>query len=180
MISPKISKDMLQEATIQCILVMNQQREDIESCISRVLVVSRQAYDPCHIANGGCTETHSSIVWLAKDQQEDRYLTLKIIIAEASVTSSESKILRKLRDGNPEHPGRKYIQSLLNESSLEGPIGTHLCVLSEVVGCSVAESKEAATTRMFRLPVARAISAQVLMGLAYMHSCGVTHCGMSS
>lgn len=119
-------------------------------------------------------------MWLAKDQQENRYVALKILIARVSAASSEGIILRHLSASNREHPGRSYIQSLLDEFFTNGPNGRHLCLVSEPAGCSVAQSKEASTKWMFPINVARAVAAQTIMGLAYIHSCGVTHGGMFS
>ncbi|PYH37021.1 kinase-like protein [Aspergillus neoniger CBS 115656] len=97
------------------------------------------------------------------------------MIADVSERSVESKILQHLQRGDLNHPGRKYISSLLDQFSFKGPNGHHMCLVSEVAGCSVAESKENSPRFMFSLDIARAIAAQVTMGLAYMHSLGVGH-----
>ncbi len=120
-----------------------------------------------------------STVWLAKDQLENKYVALKVLVAAASEKSSESKILRALSLGKRDHQGRAYVSSLLDEFVIDGPNGRHRCLVSEAAGCSVAQSKEASTTWKFPANVARAISAQVLMGLDYIHSCGVVHSGKS-
>ncbi|PYH92296.1 protein kinase [Aspergillus ellipticus CBS 707.79] len=93
-----------------------------------------------------------STVWLTRDHKLSRYVALKILVASSSEDCSESKILRILAAGNADHPGR-----------------------NEVAGCSIADSKEASITCMFPADVARAISAQLLLGLDYIHSCGVVH-----
>ena len=122
----------------------------------------------------------SCSVWLVRDQRENRYVALKNIVAHASATSLEGKILRHLRQGNPKHPGRSCVQILWDEFFVDGPNGRHLCLVTEVAGCSVAESKEASTKWMFPINIARAIAAQTTMGLAYIHSCGVIHGGTKS
>jgi serine/threonine-protein kinase SRPK3 len=80
-----------------------------------------------------------STVWLAKDHLETRYVALKILIAAAFEKSSESKILRVLSSGKPDHQGRAYVSSLLDEFVIKGPNGRHLCIVSEAAGCSVAQ-----------------------------------------
>ena len=92
---------------------------------------------------------------------------------------AESKILRALSLGNPEHPEREYVSSLLDEFVINGPNGRHLCFVSEAAGYSVAQSKETSLTWKFPPNVARAVSAQVILGLNYIHSCGVVHAGKS-
>lgn len=117
--------------------------------------------------------------WLVINKKIDMS-QLKIATAEVFEESVESKILQHLRAGNVLHPGRKFVWSLLDEFSFSGPNGHHLCLVSEVGGCSVAESKENSLDFMFPLVTAKAIAAQVAMGLAYMHSCGVGHGGESA
>lgn len=92
-----------------------------------------------------------STVWLARDQQEKRYVALKIIVAEASRFSSKSRILSHLYRSSIGrfHPGRASVPFILDEFFLEGPNGRHLCLVGEPAGCSVAESKEASRNWMF-------------------------------
>ncbi|RAK94172.1 kinase-like protein [Aspergillus costaricaensis CBS 115574] len=120
-----------------------------------------------------------STVWLARDRQKNQYVALKIVTADSSTEKSrlESRILRHLQTGDDSsHPGRKYIHSsLLDEFSFDGPNGHHMCLVSEVAGCSVAEAKENSPNLMFPLDVAKAIVAQVILGVDYMHSRGVGH-----
>lgn len=121
-----------------------------------------------------------STVWLAKDHVEVKFVALKILIACASSESNESKVLRALGSGPSNHHGRNYVPTLFNEFAIDGPNGRHRCIVSEAVGCSVAQSKDASTTWKFSANVARAISAQVLLGADYVHSCGIVHGGMLS
>ncbi|QKX58032.1 uncharacterized protein TRUGW13939_05152 [Talaromyces rugulosus] len=114
-------------------------------------------------------------VWLSRDQEKNRYVALKIVIADVSERSLESKILQHLQAGDVSHPWREYVSSLLDNFSFNGPNGQHMCLVSEVAGCSIAESKENSPNFMFPLHIARAIAAQVTMGLAYMHSNGIGH-----
>lgn len=107
----------------------------------------------------------------------NRYVAVKIVVAEASKTSSEGQILRLLSDAKISHPGRSYVSSISDEFSINGPNGRHLCLVSEPARCSVAASKEASTNWMFPIEVARTVAAQVILGLHYIHSRGVVHGG---
>ncbi|KAJ5507473.1 kinase domain-containing protein [Penicillium freii] len=106
-----------------------------------------------------------STVWLAKDHMEPRYIALKILIASAYKVSPENKILRALSTPGAHHEGSAYVSSVLDEFTIHGPNGCHLCIVSDAAGCSVAQSKEASITWKFQVNVARAISAQLLLGL---------------
>jgi serine/threonine-protein kinase SRPK3 len=118
-----------------------------------------------------------STVWLARDRQENRYVALKIITAQASARNIEERIHLHLQNGDANHPGKAMIPSLLDQFSFDGPNGKHLCLVTEPAGCSIAESKANSPDFMFPLDSARSIAAQAIMGLAYLHSNGVCHGG---
>ncbi|OJJ69445.1 hypothetical protein ASPBRDRAFT_57118 [Aspergillus brasiliensis CBS 101740] len=100
-------------------------------------------------------------------KKENQYVAIKIVIADSTERSWESKILQHLQAGHASHPGRKYISSFLMDFSFNGPNGHHMCLVSEVASCS--------PHFMFPLHIAKAIAAQVIMGLNYLHSRGIVH-----
>ncbi len=118
-----------------------------------------------------------STVWLARDHIDNRYVSLKVVTAAASKLNSEAKIIHRLRQGNADHPGRNFVLSSLDEFSIEGPNGRHQCLVSDVVGSSITEAKEATEHGMLPVKTARGIAAQLALGLAYIHSCDVRHGG---
>ena len=119
-----------------------------------------------------------STVWLAQDSHKTRYVALKIIVADKSRDSSESRILKHLNDrSKTSHPGDSYVSSILDEFFIEDPNGHHVCLVSEPARRSIVSSKEASTTWIFPLGIARAIAAQALLGLESLHSKGVIHGG---
>ena len=67
-------------------------------------------------------------------------------MADAFETSLESKIISRLASGKSDHLGRSYVAALLEEFVISGPNGRHRCVVSEVAGCSIAQSKENSIT----------------------------------
>ncbi|KAK2758675.1 hypothetical protein FQN54_003365 [Arachnomyces sp. PD_36] len=119
-----------------------------------------------------------STIWLARDQQLGRYVSLKILVAGAQ-ESREGEILHLLTKGDPNHVGRQFIPSLLDQFSFDGPNGHHVCLVEETAGCTVASSKENSTNFMFPRDAARSVAAQLLMGLSYLHANDVCHGGMS-
>lgn len=118
-----------------------------------------------------------STVWLAKDHRENRFVALKIIVAGEFQDNTEAKVLCALASGNPDHPGQSFTISLLDEFIIAGPNGCHQCIVTEAVGCSTESSKVETTPWKFPAGTAGAISAQILLGLDYIHSCGVVHSG---
>ncbi|KAL2869725.1 kinase-like protein [Aspergillus lucknowensis] len=83
-----------------------------------------------------------STVWLAKDHQKIRFVALKIIAAFASQESREVQVLRSLMSDEQGHPGRRCVTTFLGEFTITGPNGRHQCIVSEVVGCNAANSKD--------------------------------------
>lgn len=121
-----------------------------------------------------------STVWLAKDHVENRYVSLKVIIARHSERSKEVDVRDRLRCGDQHHPGRPYVLSPLNEFHISGPNGRHLCLVNEVAGPSILDVKSAAEHSMLPIEAAQNVTAQLALGLSYVHSCGIVHGGQKS
>ncbi|OJJ49268.1 hypothetical protein ASPZODRAFT_157692 [Penicilliopsis zonata CBS 506.65] len=116
-----------------------------------------------------------STIWLARDQQRGRYVSLKILTARASPDSREGKILDYLMKSDIDHPGKRFIPPLLDQFSFHGPNGHHRCLVGEPAGSSISKSKEDSTDLMFPVDAARSTAAQLLLGLSYLHANGVCH-----
>ncbi|KAL8707278.1 MAG: hypothetical protein Q9220_007662 [cf. Caloplaca sp. 1 TL-2023] len=114
-----------------------------------------------------------STVWLARDNQMHRYVALKIIASDASKTSTESKILRHL-DRSVTKARSSLFTALLDDFYIDGPNGRHLCLVTEPTRCNVGESKMYRPF-VFPLDVARAVAAQMILGVKSIHLVGVVH-----
>ena len=149
-------------------------------------------YHPVHLGdrlnNGRYTIVHKlgsggySTVWLAHDEHESRYVTVKIVMAAVRDPSRERDIRWKLTKAAAHgQAGGKYVQLLLDEFIEQGPNGNHLCLVSTPGGCSLQESQEISSSSwLFPLDVARAIAAQLILGTAFLHSQNIAHGGKSS
>ncbi|KAM3524579.1 hypothetical protein NHJ13051_004448 [Beauveria bassiana] len=121
-----------------------------------------------------------STVWLARDE---RYVALKILVAEASGQASEVRILQHLAAVAPAQEQR-YITQLLDEFEHRGPNGTHKCLVFEPMGPTVnsmveelPQFKPRRRQMRVRYPpnMAKSILKQSLQALAFLHSNGVAH-----
>lgn len=120
-------------------------------------------------------------VWLARDNERQRYVALKVLASRLSHKCPEVEILRRLRNGS-DHNGKPYVMSMLDHFWIDGSNGKHLCVVSEVGGPSIKQFNDcpgnSSGTRRLRASVARKVALQATEGLAYIHSTGIIHGGM--
>lgn len=116
-------------------------------------------------------------VWLGRDRHGNKYVALKIIVAEFSKDCSELRMLRLFKDNTSTHPGRQYIATLLDSFWIEGPNGSHLCLVSPVAGPAIPEYSKSQPHGRLRVNVAQKIALQTTRGLAFLHSIGVGHGG---
>lgn len=118
-----------------------------------------------------------SLVWLAQDKKLNRYVALKMLVADESQASNESIVLKMLSTDKATHPGQQFVRRQLDEFVFDGPNGRHLCLVLDPAACSVRESKECSATMLFPVEAARSIAAQLIMGTSYLHSKGICHGG---
>jgi serine/threonine protein kinase len=120
-------------------------------------------------------------VWLVDDLASGRCAALKVLAAEVSKEVSEVAILRRLKqrqlnDGGSD--GQEFLMEFLDDFKVEGPNGTHQCIVTEVLGPSIgADVDEIYIEERYPIEIAKKLVAQVICGIAYLHSCGVVHGG---
>ncbi|OOF98163.1 hypothetical protein ASPCADRAFT_128340 [Aspergillus carbonarius ITEM 5010] len=117
----------------------------------------------------------SATTWLAEDKQDSRLVALKISTAEsAEHTVHESQVLTWLTQAKSQ-PGKAEVQTLLDSFSFLGPNGGHQCLVMDAARVNINEAKEAAYHRLIHLPAARAIVAQLVLGVEFIHSQVIVH-----
>lgn len=122
---------------------------------------------------------HFSTVWLSRDNTNGRHVALKVVRSASHYTETaidEIKLLQKINQANPNHPGRKYVVSLLDSFEHKGPHGNHVCMVFEVLGENLLGLIKKWHHRGIPRDLVMQIAKQVLMGLDYMHrECGIIH-----
>lgn len=118
-----------------------------------------------------------STVWLARDRMKHRYVSLKVMTAQRRELGLEAGVMNCLRCGDPHHPGRPFVLSLLDQFLIDGPNGRHQCLVSEAAGPSILQVTEGAHLGYLPIETAQRITGQLALGLAYIHSCGIIHGG---
>ncbi|KAJ5642290.1 hypothetical protein N7490_006290 [Penicillium lividum] len=115
-----------------------------------------------------------STIWLARDLQMARYVAVKVITADASLNASEASLLCSLGN-SPSRPGRETIPPLIEQFWAIGPNGKHRCLVTLPARMSLFDAKEASSFGLFRPKVAQSIIAQLIRGVAFLHSEDIVH-----
>jgi serine/threonine-protein kinase SRPK3 len=116
-----------------------------------------------------------STIWLARDQELNKYVAIKV--GTADQVSKESDILLKLAENPTKEFSGHLITPVLDQFTVNGPNGTHSCIVTAPARCSMAESIKTSRYISFQPDVARALSAQLIMATAYVHRAGFVHGG---
>ena len=107
-----------------------------------------------------------------------RFVAIKIMVSDPKKESPELDIYRYLSTIATDHPGRQHILQLLDTFDVAGPNGTHVCLVLQVTGTSVAHAIQNSPEGRLQSKVAREISRQTLLGVDYLHENSIAHCGM--
>ncbi|KAF8902262.1 kinase-like domain-containing protein [Gymnopilus junonius] len=120
-------------------------------------------------------------VWLAEDLSLKRFAALKVLSASASSSSELDVVLHLMnqQESNPLSEGAKYIVRFLDTFDVEGPNGTHHCIVTELLGPSLGchEIEDIHDDGPPSPAYTKRIVAQIARGVAYLHKCGVVHGG---
>jgi len=120
----------------------------------------------------------------------NRYVALKIVTSESNCSGEELKILKHLFKESQQHPGKSYVMTLLDSFEHRGPNGVHECFVFEVMGPSAGSytrnflletaqpsSSSNETRKQFEqhLLMVKSILRQILLGIDFLHTCGIAH-----
>ncbi|KAH9988770.1 kinase-like domain-containing protein [Xylariaceae sp. FL0662B] len=118
-----------------------------------------------------------STAWLSWEEKSSTYVAIKIGVADAE-HHNESHIrgLLMAADSDPKTcPGKACIPNLLDDFNVQGPNGTHRCLVTTPTRMSLYHARKFSLKELFRPPVARAIAAQLVQAVDFLHSRGVVH-----
>lgn len=114
-----------------------------------------------------------STIWLARDEKLSRYVAVKIGIADHS--SKETQILEQLSNCPTNGLSDRLMPPVFDRFELDGPNGTHSCLVTTPARCSLVESLN--DYDIFPLSTARSLAAQLVLAVARVHRLGIVHGG---
>ncbi|TKR76630.1 hypothetical protein L596_017743 [Steinernema carpocapsae] len=122
---------------------------------------------------------HFSTVWLCWDTKDQRFVALKIVKSAQHYTDAaldEVKLLLCVCRTDDEFGHRDRVVQLYDEFTIDGPNGTHVCMVFEVLGCNLLKLIIRSNYQGLPLNKVRAITRQVLEGLCHLHDkCKIIH-----
>lgn len=109
----------------------------------------------------------------------NKHVALKVVKSATHYTETaldEIKLLQRVVESNPAHPGRRHVVSLLDHFTHRGPNGSHVCMVFEVLGENLLGLIKRYHHRGVPDHICKQIAKQVLLGLDYIHrECGIIH-----
>ncbi|GBE86024.1 Serine/threonine-protein kinase SRPK [Sparassis crispa] len=133
-----------------------------------------------HPTNLGDTLNERFVIkleWGQYSTVSKRHVAIKILTGEATDTRHlhELAFLQHLSRTHSEHPGFSRIVRLIDSFHLIGPHGSHLCIVTELLGESVQWLSEYYEGGRLHPVVVKDIIQQVLLGLDYLHKSNIIH-----
>jgi serine/threonine-protein kinase SRPK3 len=119
-----------------------------------------------------------AIIWLCRDMKHEapKYVAVKIIMAHASKAGCRELLVNKFRElGVEQDPAGKHIYLPLDQFQIDGPNGSHVCLVCPVLG-----------PRVSRVPyeledvvnnILRKVALQTVQAMTWLHSHGICHGG---
>ncbi|KAG7283859.1 hypothetical protein CRUP_034046 [Coryphaenoides rupestris] len=108
---------------------------------------------------------HFSTVWLAWDIQVKRFVAMKVVKSAEHYTETavdEIKLLRSVRNSDPDDPNREMVVQLLDDFKISGVNGTHVCMVFEVLGHHLLKWIIKSNYQGLPLPCVKSIIRQII------------------
>ncbi|KAL1872036.1 hypothetical protein VTK73DRAFT_1704 [Phialemonium thermophilum] len=119
-----------------------------------------------------------STSWLCHDKGDNEYVAVKVSTSLRNVpaaTHREVEIYAHLAQTDLSHPGCGLIRALYDTFELDGPVGTHQCLVLQPMHTSLSEIMRS-NSKPFKLPLIKVILERLLCALDFLHtSAHVTH-----
>lgn len=104
---------------------------------------------------------------------------MKVVKSDGHYTETaldEIQLLQRVTTSAESHPGRSHVVGLVEDFRHEGPNGSHVCMVFEVLGENLLGLIKRYQHRGVPTHIVRQIAKQILLGLDYLHTeCRIIH-----
>ncbi|KAJ7268581.1 kinase-like protein [Mycena rebaudengoi] len=124
-----------------------------------------------------------STVWLVKSQPSETYAAMKVMKAEVTDLPDlhEVEYLHRVLSADPTHPGFRHNLHLLDQFHIHGPNGSHLCLVTELLGEGLDRYAKRFPLRRLSIKSVKNITRQIIMAMSYLHDkCNIIHTDIKS
>ncbi|OJJ46497.1 hypothetical protein ASPZODRAFT_66697 [Penicilliopsis zonata CBS 506.65] len=111
----------------------------------------------------------TSTVWFARDLVESTYVILKIYVSGQG-REHELNIYKHLDSIETDHPGKKYVRSLVDHFYVDGSQHRHLCLVHKPLGINASELLQFRSENKMTLEDMKPAIRQLLGAVDYLHS----------
>lgn len=117
------------------------------------------------------------VVWLCLDIELSKWRAVKVMAANHSIKGKDQKVIQHLQR---KVPAKTLLQSHIvvpiEEFWIEGPNGSHLCLIMPLLGCDVMSWRLSIDWRQEESGVEpKEICRQVVTALSFLHKQGICH-----
>lgn len=129
------------------------------------------------VVTSGLTTTSANMGLLSR---ENVLLTLKICIAGRSARR-QLDISNHIKSIEEYHPGKERVRVVLDNFRIEGPFGSHDCLLFRPPGLDLFAFHRSYQENMFQFCNATLLGetlVRILLGLDFLHLVGIVHTGL--
>lgn len=126
------------------------------------------------------TTSKSRGSWIrSSPSSTSRHVALKVVKSDGHYTETaldEIQLLQRVTTSSESHPGRSHVVGLVEDFRHDGPNGSHVCMVFEVLGENLLGLIKRYQHRGVPTHIVRQIAKQILLGLDYLHTeCRIIH-----
>ena len=98
--------------------------------------------------------------------------------AVPSQADTEATVSEYMRSVGAEHPGIRYMRLVVDDFTVDGPHGTHRCLLFDPLGMTLTDLRKLTPEKALEKGHLQQSLQLILFALDLMHQAGVAHTGM--
>jgi hypothetical protein len=126
-------------------------------------------------------DSYSLAKWLMIDGISRKHVfhTVKVCVVERESTEEHNEVIvsKHLKPIEAEHPGKELVRLVQDHFKIDGPHGTHQCLLFQPLGMSLTDFRNLLPQKAFDKRLLQQSLQLILLGLDFMHQAGVVHTG---